>query len=526
MNINAFSKEGMEKVAELNGIQLEVDFFGKEGTDDDYLQQCFINLALRVHKKGTFKNIHMNFIEGMHRQMAWTHAIYGAQFHQDGLIIPNTLRVQDFEDAEFEVGFDHGFENNDEAFRNHIRRRFFCGNNDLFTKIPLSFYYVNATEVDATVLSDVFIHMSKLHSESKRDSNTRCPWQTLGVEAEKYVNSFTYDNIVFRPDFTGEKFCYRKIAYKDEHGVEDAVGNLGVVRSDEEESAPLASSIIESLYPNTSAVLSSNVFKAYIKNPYSSEAKQALIAYLSTGIVGGIYNITNEEEKDQIARNAGVDEGPKKIGYPFYPSYVSMTTDVGSDFKLNPRLNPMMANNIIHFPLVLTILWEAIKNLSRNDTLKDEARMQTIEYYLRFHNDPDENQTNLNLHGVYGQVYSLSQATNMYSSGAEIMGASHIICQMWNVFVAVQTESCLAKKEEHRKTAFNKAGAILKRTFTNIGNTVKSSNDMDVAVILGKFGIRKDCNITTFYLIEFLFFIIIPSKFGVHIMGDDWPTVC
>ena len=57
---------------------------------------------------------------------------------------------------------------------------------------------------------------------------------------------------------------------------------------------------------------------------------------------------------------------------------------------------------------------------------------------------------------------------------------------MWNVFVAVQTETSLNNTQKERTLAFQKAGAILKRTFTNIGSTVKSANNMDVAVILGK----------------------------------------
>jgi hypothetical protein len=479
MSINAFSKKGMERVAQMNDLELDDNFFPQQEDDEDNLQQCFVNLALRVHKKGTFKNIHLNFIEGMHRQMAWTHAIYGAKFHPDGLIIPNTLQVQDFKDAEFQVG-EHDFGNNDKGFRNRIRKRFFEPENDHFLKVPLSVYYVNQKKVNGTLLSNMFVYMSKLHSESKRDSNTRCPWQTLGVEAEKYVNSFYNENIVYRPNFQSAKFRYPKIPPQHEEILEDTVGSLGYDNSDK---SAHASSIIDQLYPHMNPILNSSEFKNYARNPYSGEAKEALIDYMTTGVMmKGVmtkYNGVGPHTKyDEIK--------DKKVGYPFYPSYASMAEDVGTGFDTDARMNPMMANNLIHFPLVLTILWEAIKNLSRHDTLKSEARLQTIEYYLRFHNNPDECSTNLDLHGVYAQVYCLSQAKDLHSSGAEIMGAAHIICQMWNVFVAVQTETSLNNTQKERTLAFQKAGAILKRTFTNIGSTVKSANNMDVAVILGK----------------------------------------
>ena len=479
MNINAFTKDGMKQVATLNGITLPNDFFSGCDDDPDYLQKCFIELALLVHKneKGLYKNVHINFIEGMHRQMAWTHAVYGAKFHPDGLIIPNTLSIQDYEDAEFHLG-NHEIKDDDE-FRNKIRKRFFEDDNEQFVNIPLSLYYVNQQDVQGEFLSNVFVHVSKLHSESKRDSNTRCPWQTLGVEAEKYVNLFKTNNVLYRPDFTHARFVYPKIPDRDENKVEDDIGKL----MDDKVLGPTEqkSTIIETLYPHVNPILLSDEFKKYIRNPYSSEAKTKLMKMLETNAIDGEYNTTNEEEKDRLD---GTKD--KVAGYPFYPSYKSMTEDVGSEFKEKARMNPMMANNLIHFPLILTILWEAIKNLSRHDTLQDQARMDTIEYYLRFHNVPEDKNTTLNLHGVYNQVYALSPARHMYLSGAEIMGAAHTICQMWNVFVAVQTEPYLNRGKQAREISIQKAGAILKRTFTNIGNTIQSSNNMDVAIILGK----------------------------------------
>ena len=475
MNINAFTKEGMIKVAKANNLVLGDDFFGGLCKDEDCLHDCFIKLSLLVHEKGNYKNVHVNFIEGMHRQMAWTHAIYGAEFNSDGIITPNTLRIQHFADAEFKIGA-HGF-CDDAAFRKQIRKRFFNVGDEQFLNVPLTIYYVNKAGADGEFMSNAFVHMSKLHSESKRDSNTRCPWQTLGVEAEKFVTMFQYDNIVLRPDFhKQDKFVYPKQAYKVETDVEDDVENkIDLVKENED-----ASTIVNQLYRG-SDILNSEQFQCYIKNPYSSKAKSDLIQYLETDAIDGNYNIANNEELKHLDKIKN-----KKIQYPFNPTYKSMTEDVGSVFKEGARINTMMANNLIHYPLVLTILWESIKGLSRHDTLLDQSRVHTIEYYLRFHNDPDENQTNLNLHGVYNQVYSLSQATNMYSSGAEIIGAAHIICQMWNVFVAVQTESCLGEDKKKRAESFRKAGGILKRTFTNIGDTVQSMNNIDVVMILGK----------------------------------------
>ena len=480
MSINAFTREGMEKVAEFNDITLPDSFF-----DDfeDNKEQCFIKLSDIVHGMGNYKNIHLNFIEGMHRQMAWTHAIYGAAFHPDGLIQPNTLSVRDFEDAEFKIKRfrDNSVQENDQTLRRELRKRFFEDDNDQFMYVTLSIYYVNERDVDGQFLSDAFVQMSKLHSESKRDSNTRCPWQTLGVEAEKFVNSFANEphTIIYRPDFNltkkdpTDKFKYPKHTKETESSVE---GNMKKIKSSDD------NDIVESLYP-TSHILATEEFTAYKMNPYSKQAREKLISLLSTKTKKNVYNITSEHEIKLLKPSANV----RDISYPFYPSYKSMAEDVGAEFGHNTRMNPMMANNIIHFPLVVTILWEAIKGLSRNATLQDPARLHTIDYYLRFHNDPDENQTNLNLHGAYGQIYSLSQATNMFSSGAEILGAAHTICQMWNIFVAVETESCLDKNSEDRKQAFRKAGGILKRTFTNIGDTVQSANHMDVAVILGEY---------------------------------------
>ena len=72
MCINAFTAEGMEKVAEINGITLPEDFFG--GKTNAELHNSFIRLSSCLHHLGNYKGIHINFIEGMHRQMAWTHA--------------------------------------------------------------------------------------------------------------------------------------------------------------------------------------------------------------------------------------------------------------------------------------------------------------------------------------------------------------------------------------------------------------------------------------------------------------------
>ena len=492
MCINAFTAEGMEKVAEINGITLPEDFFGGKTNAD--LHNSFIRLSSCLHHLGNYKGIHINFIEGMHRQMAWTHAFYGASFNQDGFIEPNTLSIKDFTDADFKVenecftdgqdeydDHNHGLVN-DEAFREKLRKRFFEAENDQFLQVPLSVYYVNKKQIDGKFLSEACVQMSKLHSESKRESNIRCPWQTLGVEAEKFVNSFEAKNIVYRPDFSHDRFLYPKHIYANEAEVEDQVQSIRISDANEGKE-----DIVEALY-GTNEILNTKEFKAYANNPYSKEAKSDLMRLLEVDVLVGKYNVTNREEVNAL-------EGRKmKIGYPFYPSYVSMAEDVGGEYGENARMNTMMANNLIHFPLVVTILWEAIKGISRNATLQDQSRKRTIDYYLRFHNDPDENQTNLNLHGAYGQLYDMSQAKNMYSSGAEILGAAHTICQMWNVFIAVETEACLNEIDNERLLAtFRNAGGILKRTFTNIGDTVIAANHMDVAIILGEFILCITC---------------------------------
>ena len=50
MSINAFSKKGMERVAQMNDLELDDNFFPQQEDDEDNLQQCFVNLALRVHE--------------------------------------------------------------------------------------------------------------------------------------------------------------------------------------------------------------------------------------------------------------------------------------------------------------------------------------------------------------------------------------------------------------------------------------------------------------------------------------------
>jgi hypothetical protein len=127
-----------------------------------------------------------------------------------------------------------------------------------------------------------------------------------------------------------------------------------------------------------------------------------------------------------------------------------------------------------------------VRGESRDDTIKSDRRKKTIDYYLRFHNDPDENKTNLQLHGAYRQLYNLSQAKHLYESDAVIVGAAHIICQMWNAVVCVELEPVLKEKNDKRLSAKEKAATLLKKTFTQIGENKKCEKASDVVTILGK----------------------------------------
>ena len=205
MNINAFTKEGMKKVLEMNGVDVDIDklFHDKE------LHECFIEVAKIVYTQGNLHHIHKSLIEGMHRESAWTHAIFGAGFDPQGLIVPDTLTVGAYEEAGFELG-DHGL--TDKEFRRLARQRFFHpekGQED-FGRINVRFYYVNKKGVEGSFLSEACVQVSKLHSDSKTGSNTICPWQSLGNVAETFISRIQYDNIVYRADFTDDRFRYPK----------------------------------------------------------------------------------------------------------------------------------------------------------------------------------------------------------------------------------------------------------------------------------------------------------------------------
>lgn len=463
MNINAFTKEGMQLVAEMNDITLDDDFFKKGSLQDQY-----IALAFLVHKKGNFKNAHSAMIEGMHRESAWVHALFAARFDPDGIIVPNTLTVQDYKEA----GFDVVNENlSDDVFQKKIRERFFDGNDTNVNTITLKIFYANQKGLDCSFLSDAFRRVSKLHSDSKKDSNTICPWQTLGVRAEQFVNGFIYDNIVYRPNF--KRFTYPKHVFETDQNVEDRQSTYGVSKED----------AVKVMYPSCD-ILETTEFENYVGNPYSKACEEAVLKLLETTPIDGAHHII--QNRDEIEGLETNQSAPKKLSYPFLPSYISMAQDTGKKFDHEAIMNPMMANNLVHFPFVFTVLWEAVRGESRDDTIKSDRRKKTIDYYLRFHNDPDENKTNLQLHGAYRQLYNLSQAKHLYESDAVIVGAAHIICQMWNAVVCVELEPVLKEKNDKRLSAKEKAATLLKKTFTQIGENKKCEKASDVVTILGK----------------------------------------
>jgi hypothetical protein len=468
---NALERKGLEQIASLIG--LKSDDLKAQAVEDLYVE-----VLKEVVRNGPPYDLYGSAVEGFHRITAEVISLLRSTIDQtEGIVRPNTLSVKDFLSVQMDIG-----SNLEGINLQKILKDAYFGSQVLPVMRPMTakVYYAKVDGLDSAEVVKYVIAASKAISDSKKLSVTRCPFAQVGNFLSNTLLNMTEEQMLFRANF--EKQVYpthppqtaQQVTKELEKCYGDAEGH----------------GMAKEAYPY-SDFLDTRVYQAFIDDPLSVSKMNNAINLLKMKPLEDSYHVRGEEvTRLKASLKTGVVKTPDKLTFPFYASFTSMSYDVGTQLTKKSQMNPYIANNMILAPIVYTILYAANEGIPVNDCLNDEKRNKEIHYWLRFHNNFSHRSNILNLNQAYEVIYKIDSTTTpttLADNSTYVLGATHMIVNIFMAVMALATEKTLGKPWEVRKQALMDAGHLIRNSFNRIGTTIAGRNVLDMLKLLSKY---------------------------------------
>lgn len=459
LNIDAFSKEGLRKVAAFNDIT-ETDW-------DLEPQVIYKNLLMAVLKKGPFGGWYISPIEGYHRFVGSAISVLcGPIDLTTGILTPHKLTSKHFKDVG--VG-EKRIHISEEDFRNLIFDSVFERNVKEDPVSPLFRYY---KEIGMNAGEMAYHHRvcSQAISTGKRGSVTRCCWADLGSMMANIIASITIEQASCRADFSETVNPTYNLTSKV---------HVGETMSQE--------------FPMCN-LLEADVYVKYLQSPFSQETYEAAKNHLRFKRYDDKYHFDckfgNEGTlgrcKDDYQDFIKAGELPEDIGFPFIGSYLSLAEDIGDNFAMKSRLTPDTVNGAILAPRIISRLFCEMSELSQTDALAHPERLELIRFYLTFYNNSNHSLAMLHLHDAWSTYLKKGQGKTICDGdgGACIIGCTFYIISIFNAAISVGIEETYGQGWKVRKEKLSDIATLFQTAFSSIGTSKAGRNVEDVMRIL------------------------------------------
>ena len=334
MALNPLTKEGQEKVANYNTLQLPNNFWDRE------LHETYWDLLVLVHRQGALDGWYAGTREGLHRRTGCFIRLFCSKYN-DATFRFNTLTEQDF--IKHNIG-KSVTDRSDNEFRSAIRNKTFYNKEtakSLF--IPnCTFVHFTKTDLNAAEAAWHCRAISQNIADNKGDSANRCPWQIQGELMGKWIRNFTHDSATLRPDFSHITYP----THLPTMSAEKVVALLG-----EENNVDVA-------FP-TMDLLNDPIYVAYVNNPTDDQiAKKARDLFkvkpLRNDVDELLFNVPNDSPTaNHYINDKGEQNVPQFLEFPFLPSWAALASDSGAVFNHKSRMTALTANAAIIAPLLI-----------------------------------------------------------------------------------------------------------------------------------------------------------------------------
>lgn len=490
MKLDATKLDNLKKICEMNDISYKDLDLGDRG---EHVDNVYYQVLLAVAKKGAYKDFYTASMEGYHRVTGLVHAILRSTIDQtSGIVVPDSIKVKDFLAVQLKVDSSV----NDAKLRSRMKNAFFQqASLPVMETFTTTMYFPKDTGYDVKETASHIIRASRAIAEQKKSSVTKCPFAQIGNLLAKYIGKISDEGMIFRADFSDTD--YPTHPPQNSKQVTDAI-NAVYHDVDGHDMCKKAYDYCD--------LLDHKDYQHFLDNPLSDKNISEVTKLLQRDPlvdrveINGGGDESDEEYlfhiEDDITDQLNTDikqkkvSPPSKISFPFYPSFDSMSTDIGPDLEKKSKLNPYIANNMILGPMIYTILYAALKNAPVADILGDEKRRKEIHYWLRFHNNMSHKRNVLSTHMAYEIIYKIGSTANtpgtLMDDGAAILGCTHMIVNVFMAVLSCATESSLHKgTEADRKKALKDAADMIRDAFNRIGTTEAGREVSDVIKLLG-----------------------------------------
>lgn len=441
----------------------------------------YIALLNEVVERGAYKNFYMSAIDGYHRVTGLIHSLLRSAIDlENGLVIPDTISVKNF----LSVQIDVKNRISDKCLQDKMKESYFgyFGHEQLPVMKPFSIkvYYAKKPRLKVETIAKCLMRISRSISESNVLTVTKCPFVTIGNLLTKTIQDMTEEQMTFRAKF--DDVNYPTLFSQK---IQKVQNTLREVYGDSEDYG-----LAKKAY-NYCDLLDSEVYQRFLCNPLSDETRYDVIRLLERDVSRYDYHVRLSGLHVLQKRIAnGTIKRPSKITFPFYPSFYAMSYDVGREFGSGSYLNPYTANNMILGPIIYTILYAAKECKPVDEIINDEKRKKELHYWLRFHNNFSHKGTVLDIHRAYDVVYKIESTKTpqtLADDEVNVLGATHMIVNMFMSVLACATEHTLDKDWVFRKKSLTNASLLLRNTFNRIGTTLAGRKVNNVITMLGEF---------------------------------------
>lgn len=478
LQFDAFKKEGLKELCSACGIEEPEDLPAKD---------MYIKVLKEVIQRGTFQNVQFSAIEGFHRMAALVITLLRSSIDKnEGIITPDSLQVEQIKNS---LRIDDSRKLiSDEDLRTAYTDAFFDEKRDpILAAEPFTvkIHYANKPKLRASDVELYLKRVSRAISDNKKESVTRCPFNNVGDILADFMMNVDENAVTYRADFSGPEYLYPTHAPHKTSQVEKAIND-----SQHEPTGKIHGyNTMKKVYEYNGKILDNPVYKDFIENPLSEEN----FSKVKTLITPKCF-----VPHDKVQEESNI---PENLSFPFYPSFKSMSEDVGKEFGNRSRLNPYIANNLIMAPMVYTILYAAKQKKSVQDVLSDDRRKKSLHYFLRFHINASHKPSVLEIHGAYEHIYKLNQSQMpRYISDPDtvVLGATQLILTMYMAVLAINTEPSSSIPWTERRKSLQEASTCFRNAFSLIGTTAAGRDIDGMLSLFGKF--KLNCQI--FYMMK------------------------
>ena len=347
----------------------------------------YYDLLYLVKSESTCDHIWFSFFEGMHRHAAIVAGLVCSKFnHFTNDLLPGSLTLDDFRNEGVLISFkDPGItveEHLDMIMTKAIEAPMFHNEFNLTAYIPKT----QGVEKDATKLIEAakmysgWISKFKLASATRTLSNNIARWleQTLTHSTKE-----TRNNPNYRPKVDAEKASLW--TPQNETKPNDFQKDMKKFQKDNDKTDKNDDAVCY----GCPSCITSDVWDAYIKNPFDPVARKAWVKSISLPC-------TDEKKNTEMTPPYGI-------------TYESVTTDIGTFGNRNgPRkVDARMYNGYLIIPGIVYHLLSKIKTKSIETLLGNDYEVKVINFIARYGNYTRKT-PHVTIHGAYSRYVEMT----------------------------------------------------------------------------------------------------------------------